>query len=55
MNYPVGRALTRILKLPVTFERVPVQNEFKWFKMGLDCIKWSKVAVFCSSKTEVMC
>ena len=28
------RALVRILKLPVIFERVPVQNGLKWFKMG---------------------
>ena len=30
----VTRALARILKLLVIFERVPVQNGLKWFKMG---------------------
>ena len=28
------KGLARILKLPVVFERVPLQNGVKWSKMG---------------------
>ena len=42
----VSRALAKILKLPIIFERVPIQN-------GLKCIKWSKMVIFCPSKMEV--
>ena len=28
------RALARILKLPIFFERAPIQNGLKWSKMG---------------------
>ena len=34
-NYLIEtRALARILKMPIIFERVHVQNGLKWSKMG---------------------
>ena len=30
---PIGRALARILKMPIIFERVTVQNGPKWTKI----------------------
>ena len=38
-GWGVSRALARILKLPVIFERVPVQNGVEWSKKGLKLYK----------------
>ena len=45
MKYATS-ALDSILKLPISFERVPVQNSLKWPKMGYNCIIWSKLIIF---------
>ena len=34
------RALARILKLPIIFERVPIQNGLKWAKTVQNGPKW---------------
>ena len=39
-THTLCRALAGILKLPVIFQRIPVQNGLKWSKMGQNCIKW---------------
>ena len=34
---------TTILKLPIIFERMPIQKGLKWSKMGQNYIKWFKM------------
>ena len=46
ISLAMGRVLARILKLPVIFERVSIQND-----LGL--YEWSKLVIFCLSKMEV--
>ena len=48
-----SRALARILKLPVIFETVPIQNDLKWSKMGYNCIKCPNWSFFAHQKRKL--
>ena len=52
-EHTVHRALARILKLPVIYERLTIQNGLKRSKMGYNCIKWSKMVIFLPVKTKI--
>ena len=52
-KYHVHKGLNWILKLPVIFEKVPIQNGLKWSKMSWNCIKWSKIFIFAYQKWKL--